>query len=297
MFTADGLRPDSPHLMPPRGAACVLSLSLSFCPVPRVFVPLLARDLSHSHPSFRCSLTLTRPCLSYLCRPFHVHATLSLYLASFHESLTLLTSHPAPWLFYGQRKGGEFGPWKQERTSARERTDSRERDSDITEHEERTETTNSPGTYMRMIDSTRIRGEFICKGVVNGGREYGGGCRLAVSLLLHSISIVLLSFSFFPLYPETFLPSSFKYLSSSTIYSCLYLSCTVFSSLFNVTFELSKDKFDVSVVCARARACFPLFASLPFSRSLVSLLVSLRHGLRTLARMANDDVTKHVTIV
>lgn len=39
MFTADGLRPDSPHLMPPRGAASVLSLSLSAST--RALVPLL----------------------------------------------------------------------------------------------------------------------------------------------------------------------------------------------------------------------------------------------------------------
>lgn len=108
--------------------AALPAFSLSFYLAPRAFVPLrLAGDLSRSHPLFYCSLTLTRPCLSYSCRPFHVHGALSLYLASFHESVTLLTSLPAPQLSCGQRKGGEFGPCKQERISGRETTDSRKR--------------------------------------------------------------------------------------------------------------------------------------------------------------------------
>lgn len=57
MFTADGLRPDSPHLVPPRGAAYVFSLSLSASP--RAFVPLLpTRWLSFS-PSRTVNLSLS----------------------------------------------------------------------------------------------------------------------------------------------------------------------------------------------------------------------------------------------
>lgn len=129
MFTADGLRPDSPHLMPPRGAASVFSLSLS------LFMPLLVLS-SHYYRlesslilsfSYCQSLSLSPSCLSYSCRLFRVHSAPSLCLALFHELLALLTLLPTPELSCGQRKGGVFGPWKRERISARERIDFRKR--------------------------------------------------------------------------------------------------------------------------------------------------------------------------
>lgn len=46
--------------------------------------------------------------------------------------------------------------------------------------------------HARAIDSTRTRGGFICKGVVNGGSEYGEGCAFAASFLLRSVSVALL---------------------------------------------------------------------------------------------------------
>lgn len=92
------------------------------------------------------------------------------------------------------------------------------------------------------------------------GGSMAKGSRLAASFLLRSVSIALfppplsLSVSFFHLCSGMFLPSFFKYLSSSTMYSYPCFSRTVFSSLFDIGLQLSKDKFDaLSCVCARAR--------------------------------------------
>lgn len=103
-----------------------------------------------------------------------------------------------------------------------------------------------------MIDSTRIRGEFICKGVVNGGREYGGGCvgSPSASFLFRSLSLSHRSRSFLRVFRNVLLLSS-NAASSSVIYDCPCFSRTVFSSLFDVMPELSKDKRDVSVAPVR----------------------------------------------
>lgn len=186
MFTADGLRPDSPHLMPPRGAACVLSLFLSHASCFLVPLLLLAGDLSRSRsfsPPPSRSLARSLACLSLVLVLVPVPSTCTalhrcILLRSMSFALPTSLVPAPPRLSCGQRKGGEFGRWKQERISGRERTDTRKGDSNAGEHEKRRETTGSPNVYTRMIDSTRIRGEFICKGVVNGGREYGGGCVL-----------------------------------------------------------------------------------------------------------------------
>lgn len=46
MFTADGLRPDSPHLVPPRGAASALSLALARSTLLLLFILFLFLSFS-----------------------------------------------------------------------------------------------------------------------------------------------------------------------------------------------------------------------------------------------------------
>lgn len=117
---------------PPRAAMrrCLRSLSLSFCLAPRVFVPLpSARELILSLClSLFLSFSLHLPLLLVPRTRVIPSACTVLYrcvLLRSMRSLTLL--YPAPRLFCGQRKGGEFGPWKRERISGRERPDSSKR--------------------------------------------------------------------------------------------------------------------------------------------------------------------------
>lgn len=131
MFTADGLRPDSPHLVPPRGAAFVLFLSLSLSP--SVPLPSLPRSscFRPSYSQLSCFLAFAlSSCPSLLlflsCRPFRVYSTLSLRLASFHELLTLLAPL-YPRHDYPTAKGGESLSLKRECISRREKTDDRKR--------------------------------------------------------------------------------------------------------------------------------------------------------------------------
>lgn len=128
--------------------------------------------------------------------------------------------------------------------------------------------------HARAIDSTRIRGGFICKGVVNGGSEYGEGCAFAASFLLRSVSVALLfSLSLLRLRSVTLRSSSsplshFKHRSPFTTYGRPCFSRTIFSSLFDIALALFKDK--VRCLC-RARALplpLPLFAFAPFDHSL-----------------------------
>lgn len=143
MFTADGLRPDSPHLMPPRGAACVLSLS--FSPAPRVSVPLQLGALSLVlTPFFCCSLTPIRPCLSYSCRPFHVHGTL-VVVSCFVPRVSSSPHRPCSRHDYpaASAKAGNSDCGSKS-VLAEGRGLIPERDSDIMEHEKGTETTSFP---------------------------------------------------------------------------------------------------------------------------------------------------------
>lgn len=134
--------------------------------------------------------------------------------------------------------------------------------------------------HARAIDSTRTRGGFICKGVVNGGSEYGEGCAFAASFLLRSVSVaLLLSLSPLRLRSVTLRSSSsplshFKHRSLFTTYGRPCFSRTIFSSLFDIALALFKDK--VRCLCrARARA-LPLFAFAPSDHSLA---FSLSHSL------------------
>lgn len=131
--------------------------------------------------------------------------------------------------------------------------------------------------HARAIDSTRIRGGFICKGVVNGGSEYGEGCAFAASFLLRSVSIALL----FSLPPSLVSVLSYAtvilFLLSPTLNIALLSRRTAvlvsreqyFHPSSILRSRSSRIKFDVSV----ARAPFP-FPSLP---SL--LLIILSHSL------------------
>lgn len=161
--------------------------------------------------------------------------------------------------------------------------------------------------HARAIDSTRTRGGFICKGVVNGGSEYGEGCAFAASFLLRSVSVaLLLSLSPLRLRSVTLRSSSsplshFKHCSPFTTYGRPCFSRTIFSSLFDIALALFKDK--VRCLCrARARS-LPLFALAPSDHSLafslsLPLLLSLSPPLNLYTHKdGHDDVTKHVTIV
>lgn len=130
--------------------------------------------------------------------------------------------------------------------------------------------------HARAIDSTRIRGGFICKGVVNGGSEYGEGCAFAASFLPRSVSVA-------PLFSLSLPPSLVSVLSYVTVIlfsspptlntALLSRRTAVFVSrgqYFHPSSILrsrsSRIKFDVSV--ARAPAPLPLFALAPFDHSL-----------------------------
>lgn len=139
--------------------AALPAFSFSFYLAPRVFVPLPLEISLVLTPLLLLFHSYSPLSLWYSCRPFHVHGTLSLYLASFHESRTLFMPLPAPRLSCGQRAkaGNSDSGSKSILVGERERERVRggreggrkpipERDSDITEHEKRTETTNSP-TY------------------------------------------------------------------------------------------------------------------------------------------------------
>lgn len=164
--------------------------------------------------------------------------------------------------------------------------------------------------HARAIDSTRTRGGFICKGVVNGGSEYGEGCAFAASFLLRSVVLCRaspLSLSPLRLRSVTLRSSSsplshFKHCSPFTTYGRPCFSRTIFSSLFDIALALFKDK--VRCLCrAPAPAPFPSSPSL--------LLIILSHSLSLSLSFSpfspplnlythkdgHDDVTKHVTIV
>lgn len=138
------------------------------------------------------------------------------------------------------------------------------------EHEKRTETTNSLNTHERMIDYTRIRGEFICKGVVNGGREYGEGCRLSLPLFYFILS--LLHYSRSRSFVHVLKCSYSLSINISPLLLCMAVSvshglCFHPSSILRSS---SPRISSMSVVYARARVFFP---STP-SRLSVLLFVS-----------------------
>lgn len=173
MFTADGLRPDSPHLVPPRGAAFVLSLCSPLCLAPSNSRPSSNRLEIPASLSF--SLALPRVLAFLLARHFLVRSL----SVRFTAPRILLSPRASSRLSCGQCKGGESGPRERERISDREKSDSvngeepipgaRDQDGD-----ERSE-------HIHMLERTRMRRGFICKGVVNGGRGHGVGYRPVVS--------------------------------------------------------------------------------------------------------------------
>lgn len=161
--------------------------------------------------------------------------------------------------------------------------------------------------HARAIDSTRIRGGFICKGVVNGGSEYGEGCAFAASFLLRSVSIALL-FSFPPSltlrlrygHPLLLSPTlNIALLSRRT--AVLVSREQYFHPSSILRSRSSRIKFDVSV--ARAPAPFPSLPSLlliilSHSLSLSLSFLSLSPPLNLYTHKdGHGDVTKHVTIV
>lgn len=117
MFTADGLRPDSPHLVPPRGAAFVLSLCSPLCLAPSNSRPSSNRLEIPASLSF--SLALPRVLAFLLAR--HFLGSLSV---GFTAPRILLSPRASSRLSCGQCKGGESGPRERERISDREKTDS-----------------------------------------------------------------------------------------------------------------------------------------------------------------------------
>lgn len=163
--------------------------------------------------------------------------------------------------------------------------------------------------HARAIDSTRTRGGFICKGVVNGGSEYGEGCAFAASFLLRSVSVALL-LSLSPSFACAQLRYGHPLLLSPTLNIALLSRRTAVLVSREQYFHpssisrsrSSRIKFDVSVARAPARA-LPLFAYAPSDHSLafslsLPLLLSLSPSLNLYTHKdGHDDVTKHVTIV
>jgi len=83
--------------------AALPPFSLSFCLAPRVFVPLPpTRELILS---LSLSLSASPPCPSHSRHPFRVHCTLSLCLASFHETPDSLLPRATAILRPAQRRG------------------------------------------------------------------------------------------------------------------------------------------------------------------------------------------------
>jgi len=122
---------------------------------------VLSRSLSLV-PSRSLRLSLS---LSYSCRPFRVHVTLvvaSCFVSRAPNSP--LHGYPA-----ASAKAGNSDRTSESVFRERESADSLEGDGDIAGRAKWTEM-NDP-THTRVIDYTRIGGGFICKGVVNGGRE------------------------------------------------------------------------------------------------------------------------------
>lgn len=163
--------------------------------------------------------------------------------------------------------------------------------------------------HARAIDSTRTRGGFICKGVVNGGSEYGEGCAFAASFPPRSVSVAL-PFSLSPLRLRSVtLRSSSSPLSPALNIALLSRRTAVLVSreqYFHPSSisrsRSSRIKFDVSVARAPPRPSpLPHRSFRSFSRILslsLPLLLSLSPPLNLYTHKdGHDDVTKHVTIV
>lgn len=129
--------------------------------------------------------------------------------------------------------------------------------------------------HARAIDSTRTRGGFICKGVVNGGSEYGEGCAFAASFLPRSVSVSASLLS--PPFAYAQLRYGHPLLLSPTLNTALLSRRTAVLVSREQYFHpssisrsrSSRIKFDVSV--ARAPPPFPSSPTL--------LLIVLSHSL------------------
>ena len=123
MFTADGLRPDSPHLVPPRGAAFVLSLCSRLCLAPssRCLPPTVSKPVAIS---LSCPATRSR----FPTRPAFSRRSSSSVSRPLERSSRLV---PRPGCPAASAKAGNPEPRERERISDREKTDCGRRPSDI----------------------------------------------------------------------------------------------------------------------------------------------------------------------
>lgn len=281
MFTADGLRPDSPHLAPPRGAASVLSLSPCLCLAPSTsrLSPTPARHLSRS---------LFRPLARALSVPRtrHSHDHAPSLLVAPAAPRALLSPRASSRLSCGQCKGGESGPRESERELATERKVSAEGERAIRgcrdqDGDERSRAYTCPTAHGRdgdlyarallMAGGGTPRAEYRPLVSLSLAHRPRLRCSLAPSLSRHRSNLVSLTYDY-PSHPRRF--------RSILIYEGTHAPA---SSFLQPSLSLSSTTPSTSRILSFA-SLPPLPPPLLASRSL-SLSVS-RWQARALTRMA-----------